>query len=1118
MVRAPSSKSSSSSRIRAWSTSVGLALTASLVFAAHCSQTPTQVAVRTFEGARKVDVLCMHVYEGDPNVPDSATPIPPEPAPQAACAPVPASKDGTFLPYHLFALVTQATRGELAVVDLTAQKVIDEDGTTPGINFLPVGSQPTDVSTTPDGKMAFVASAEANKAAIYGIPSTRILGDSQVLPKEQTPPAATINSWPVCGLPEAPQAVRVVPRSNSADAPATTADETGASGYDLVVVLPGNANRATKIVTLDPAPFLRGAGMDSSPGDTLAPGSLAPCPILGAIELRSDVPAVGVAARTWDDGLPYAASTTPADGGLPEGPGSCSGPVTNDAGTNDAGTADAGTNDAGSDDGGTSDASSTDDAGSPDAAVDDAGNLIGAKTSDLLAHAGSVALAGRVLYVGDVTLPLVHVVDLSKPTTPQELAPLVATSANEPERVVTVGDIAVSPPTRDYRRFLYAVDQRPGNMMVYDVTEPPRVPTPPQTRPHAELNPFQPPDRIVLPAPVAAVSFIRHDFLLTLTALDCTSRSEAARSGLLCNPNPNAVGPDRSVRDYGVFYRANVCAAATDVLAWPARLRGIFVFATMTNGRVATLDVDDWDAPCRRPDPINAEFVPNGLAPLQPAPTGPDDLDPYHVPVAFDADFSVATPVSLEAFYPVSAPHRPRSAFVLRNDPQGGNHIPGLLGLPQLLGADGTLPTTGPDAVGNPVMLPTATRYADPSYDANPTEPNPANRTVIAVPVARELSMPNILGDPTKTANPSVRFSWEDPTVHLDQEWDVSYEGVLPGFDGLSATIQTTDGDQTAVFSNPRALFCRRGIEDTRIGIARARAVQTALVAAKLPELPRLDHRVGDYVSIKDEILPIDDPYWREDGECWDSTRPQPFDRHQFCEQSFGAAADGSVERDFPILEAYDDHLVVGRFGYAAAADGATVSHTTSNREIVGKHESNVPIVKAMRCCFHKQARFNVRTGGEWSMVGGAVGFLHHVKVDAATNACVLSCDPNDALLNARILEIPRATVPQDVVVPERNSVLALRNPMFSFIMWAGQSPANKAHVITPRGESFRFNTRGQFVPIVVGLVPSSESTSVSPQSMKFIPSLGQLAVVDGASQGLVLIDLDGVKVATRFF
>ncbi len=1096
----------------------GFVSVASLAFATHCSQTPTEVAVRTFEGARKVDVLCLHVFENDSNDPESATPIPPVPAPQAACAPVPASKDGTRLPYHLFALVTQSTRGELAVVDLTAQKVIDEDATTPGINFLPVGSQPTDVSTTPDGKMAFVASAEANKPAIYAIPSTRILGDSQILPPAQTPPAATLNSWPVCALPDAPLSIRVVPRSSIPDSPASTADETGASGYDLVVVLPGDGKRATRVVTLDPLPFLRGAGMETSPGDSIAPGSLAPCPITGAIELRSDVPAIPAATRPWADGIPYADAGAQGSDSLPPSIGACSSPVLDGGAPSDSDAGDdaeAGAPDASSDSA-TSDAATSDAADGASSATLDAGNPIETKTFDLLAHAGSVALAGRVLYVGDVTLPLVHVVDLSVPGSPREGAPLVAVSASEPQRVVTIGDIAVSPPTRDYARFLYAVDQRPGSLMVYDVTEPPKVPTPPLVRPHAELNPFQPKDRIVLAAPVAAISFIRHDFGVTLTSLDCTSRTEAAKSGLLCNPNPNVVGPNGEIRDFGVFYRANACTTTAAVLAWPARLRGVFGFATMTNGRVATLDVDDWDAPCRRPDPMNAEFVTNAIAPPQPAATGPDDLDPYHVPVAYSPNLSVATPVSLEAFYPVSAPHRARSAFLLRNDPQGGNHIPGLLGIPQLLADNGSLPTTGPDAIGNPVMLPTATRFADPTYDANPTEPNPANRAVTVIPVDRALSMPNILGDATKTASPSVRMSWEDPTVHIDQEWDATYEGTLPGFDGLTATIGTEDGHETLVVSNPRALFCRKGIEDARLGVERARRFQAGLATAKLPDVPRLDRRVGDYITLRDEILPVEDPYWREPGDCWDESLSTPFGRQEYCAKSFGAVADRSVERDYPILEAYDDRLVIGRFGYAPGEDGTTTSHTTSNREIVGKHPTNAAFLKAMRCCFHKQARFDVRTGGQWAVTGGAVGYLHHVVADATTKACVHSCDTDDALLNGRVLEIPRSDSPNDVIIPERNSILAFRNPMFSFLMWSGQNAKTRGQVITPRGESFRFTTRGQFVPIVVSLV--TDATSVSPQSMRFIPSLGQLAIVDGASQGLVLVDLDGVRVSRSFF
>ena len=51
--------------------------------------------------------------------------------------------------------------------------------------------------------------------------------------------------------------------------------------------------------------------------------------------------------------------------------------------------------------------------------------------------------------------------------------------------------------------------------MVYDVTDPINGPHVPLTRPHAELNPFQPSDRILFGAPIASVAFVQHDWPLT---------------------------------------------------------------------------------------------------------------------------------------------------------------------------------------------------------------------------------------------------------------------------------------------------------------------------------------------------------------------------------------------------------------------------------------------------------------------------------------------------------------------------------------------------------------------------------------------------------------------------
>jgi hypothetical protein len=54
---------------------------------------------------------------------------------------------------------------------------------------------------------------------------------------------------------------------------------------------------------------------------------------------------------------------------------------------------------------------------------------------------------------------------------------------------------------------------------------------------------------------------------------------------------------------------------------------------------------------------------------------------------------------------------------------------------------------------------------------------------------------------------------------------------------------------------------------------------------------------------------------------------------------------------------------------------------------------------------------------------------------------------------------------------------------------------------------------RGGFNPLTVSITGNT-NTAVSPQSMRFIESFGQLAVIDGELQGLVLIDLNTLAFA----
>jgi hypothetical protein len=276
-----------------------------------------------------------------------------------------------------------------------------------------------------------------------------------------------------------------------------------------------------------------------------------------------------------------------------------------------------------------------------------------------------------------------------------------------------------------------------------------------------------------------------------------------------------------------------------------------------------------------------------------------------------------------------------------------------------------------------------------------------------------------------------------------------------------------------------------------------------------------------DYVQVVDELLPANDPFWRqpdvpEPNSCWDD-RLDPADpnstqqvetaarlRFDLCSGFFGPVKDQNPNRDYPILEAYDDHLVVGRF--TSPEEGAT-------REVVYADPSNAAYLKLMRCCFHHQVKFEIRTGAQWVTVGSGVGLLSHLTRGEG-GRCVPSCESRESLLNARAPSLPTTPTGGADFAPFRDSPLAMRNPAFSFFIQNGQNVKTGRDELPTRDMAFRFQTRGQSQPLVINLVTAGQTTAVNPQSMRFIESLGQIAVVDGASQGLVLIDLAGVTIA----
>lgn len=1160
-----------------------------------CSQTPTNVPIRTFEGAKKVAVVCLQVLDiADPAKILTGGAIP---VTQDNCAPVASGVTASTLPYHLIAAVTQSTRGELAIVDLTGGYVVDEDPTTPGYNFIPVGTNPTDVAIPPDGMWTYVSSASPTQPAIYAIDSHRLLGNSAALDNPSTAPLQLTNLM-ACSLPQAPLALAIAPMPGAAGVDGGVGADSGVgvdggggggggatkAPYALMALLGGEGSAGMvgsvlpRVVAIDPTNFI----------DWLQPaGALPPCVILGGVDLTASVPPSWLPGPAWPDGVPYVDGGVDLDGQSPPlgPPGVCSAPlptapaeagvVASEAGAAlpdaaaggvDAGAAADGGLDAALEDGGEEEAAVPEleaaapelEAAAPLAMVE--AGAPGAPIPVAVAPDSTpnpVAMVMRddlpLLYVADQSLPLIHVIDLTNPSAPTEIEPLLATSVAQPLRPVQVGGLALSPPTRDYKRYLYAIDSGPGTLIVYDVTNGAASPHVPLVRPNAQLDPFAPPDRLVFSAPVATLAFAQHDWPVQVpSGTNLPVNVSLAYTGLLCNPNPNAHPDSTTFNDLGAFYRADqagVIQANGVVQNFPTRLRGIFAFATLANGTVVTIDVDDWDAPCRRPDPMDDGGITGDLAVPEPAAGAADgglDLSQYHVPLAYQANspsLAESPAVTLEPFFPVSAPNRVRSDVLVRNDPTSGVHVPNLTGPPQLTDMNGTpVATTGQRGTSQPLLLPTVLPpgWIDPSLVANPSEPDPALRT--------PLPAPGTAPSATAVQLTGVRLSFDDPTIQQNQDWTVTYEGVIPSSAGVLMDIAPSSPGNfsTLTFTATGANFCGLGIEDWGLGQARANAALSEMAAAKLPVTPEektLPSWTTDYVEITDDILVSTDPYWGTDQACWDipgtdltndagatggmsvATR-----RYDLCQATFGQPGsnpDLNVTRDAPILQAYTDHFVVGRFG------GFTQLETTNNRSVDPGSANNPTFLKLISCCFHNQAGLKIRAGGEWVAVGQQnIGFLNHVVAappDAAGNRrCVLSCDPQFALLNARSFDVPSGTPSADLTTscqpaPQlpsigRNDPLAMRNPLFSYVTWGGcGTPMNGEHTVTARDLNWKFSIGGGFTPLTISL-GGTTGAFVSPQSMLFIPSLGQMAVVDGAQQGLVLIDLNTVAFSTNYF
>lgn len=701
-----------------------------------------------------------------------------------------------------------------------------------------------------------------------------------------------------------------------------------------------------------------------------------------------------------------------------------------------------------------------------------------------------------LLAVADRGAPVVHLFDATDPCALLELDSLVATSFTEPERVVTTSRVAVSPLTAEGQRFVYAIDEvgeTTANVMIFDVSDGQPSRTPLVRRGSAEMF-LEPPDRIQFAAPAKDVTFA----LVDRPEVDPVTGTAAV--GQRCDPDPNLSPSSPPAR-----YRPNL---EDGTGAGPGRWRGLFGFVLLGNGGVGVIDVDDFDAACRRPSELNS----SSEADFRGCSNDPK------APAFYTTNGESGQPLTVtdEVSCRVVESHRARSGQLLITSDDNGTQAPSLRAFPRLTQSGRGLPVsrTLPAGRVNPMML---------GVDLD--GPRAGNAAPARVFVGNQLYLRGdpttpLVIDPGVAEQPSVVLPWKEPRAYPSSEIvSVTYEGEL---DETKQTGLLRNGE--LVLSDSQAAFCDMGVQSVELTeqMGEERFNLKGDLAAQFAE------QHADYVQIVTNLRPKEDDYWDGVGRTCGDAAGLTAQSSGFaaCDALFGDgdADDLVAARDFRIRRAYQDHLEIEpRFAEGALAD---------------------EVMEMLRCCFPGALSYKVRASKQWVVKGTVSGFRHPViaiplNVGGRTEAvCARDCSPLRSRESSRVFEISSTTCANSN--PDRSDYCAVgprdatdlvcaydaeRGPVEPggvasecisdgitrrFAIYRGLS-------LSKRGMSFGFEVTGGFSPQTVALNDTNNNT-VLPVSIAAIPTFNQLGVVDSQNRGLIMIDLRTGRVADSFY
>jgi hypothetical protein len=206
-----------------------------------CGQEPDVVPVRNLERPSDMHFVCL---SEEPNAPGGAVVTA---RPITACHPTPRDErreppvDLESRTIGTFSLVTNTARGEVAVVDLNAGRLIDLDPISFGFNMLPVGKMPETIDVSTDGCQALTANRASCDFSL--IDTSRLLAPRFSTPRSVTgpgSPVARVVPWTEQGrLAVTPgEAVFVPELVNDASLCASPADKDKAPRRRLIATFP----------------------------------------------------------------------------------------------------------------------------------------------------------------------------------------------------------------------------------------------------------------------------------------------------------------------------------------------------------------------------------------------------------------------------------------------------------------------------------------------------------------------------------------------------------------------------------------------------------------------------------------------------------------------------------------------------------------------------------------------------------------------------------------------------------------------------------------------------------------------------------------------------------------